>query len=88
MEEIYHVQDTCAEIDEKIHKVKSIILTIRPYWLSDEETSRISEESLNALESYQLEKLRALIDLDGLYKSLRVSHDGLKETLTLLTLTQ
>jgi hypothetical protein len=88
MEEIYHVQDTCAEIDEKIRKVKSIILTIRPYWLSDEETSRITEESLNALESYQLEKLRALIDLDGLYKSLRVSHDGLKETPTLLALTQ
>ena len=88
MEEIHHAQDTCAEIDEKIHKVKSIILTIRPYWLSDEETSRITEESLNALESYQLEKLRALIDLDGLYKSLRVSRDCLKEMTTLRALTQ
>lgn len=86
MEEIHHAQDTCAEIDEKIHKLKSIILTIRPYWLSDEETSRITEESLNALESYQLEKLRSLIDLDGLYKRLRVSHDCLKVMPTLLTL--
>ena len=60
MEEIHHAQDTCEEIDEKIQKLKSIILTIRPYWLSDEETSRITEESLNALETYQLEKLRAL----------------------------
>ena len=88
MEEIHHAQDTCAEIDENIHKVKSIILTIRPYWLSDEETSRITEESLNALESYQLEKLRALIDLDGLYKSLRVSRDCLKEMPTLRALAQ
>ena len=60
MEEIFRAQDTCAEIDEKIQKLKSIILTIRPYWLSDEETSRITEESLNALESYQREKLREL----------------------------
>ncbi|NBO56357.1 MAG: hypothetical protein EBU84_17590 [Actinobacteria bacterium] len=60
MEEIRHAQDTCAEIDEKIHKLKSIILTIRPYWLSDEETSRITEESVKSLDSYQLENLRAL----------------------------
>ena len=29
MEEIHHAQDTCEEIDEKIQKLKSIILTIR-----------------------------------------------------------
>lgn len=60
IEEINHAYDTCADIDEKINKLKAYILTIRPYWLSDEETSRITEESLNALESYQVENLRAL----------------------------
>ena len=72
-EEFNHLQDTCAEIDEKINKLKSIILTIRPYWLSDDEISRITEESLKGLEITDLEKLRALVDVDTLCKRLQIS---------------
>ena len=72
-DEFHHVQDTCAEIDEKIKKLKSIILMIRPYWLSDDEISRITEESLKGLEITDLEKLRALVDVDTLCKRLQIS---------------
>ena len=87
IEEINHAYDTCAEIDEKINKLKVYILTIRPYWLSDEEISRITEVSLNALETPQLENLRALVDLDGLYKQLESSRP-IPNPMTPLTLTQ
>jgi hypothetical protein len=73
MEEFHHVQDRCAEIDEKINKLKSIILTIRPYWLSNDEISQITEESLKGLDSSYLEKMRALVDVDELCKRLQIS---------------
>ncbi len=73
MEEFNHVQDTCAEIDEKINKLKSIIITIRPYWLSNDEISQITEESLKGLDSSYLEKMRALVDVDELCKQLQIS---------------
>jgi hypothetical protein len=72
-EEFNHLQDTCAEIDEKINKLKSIILTIRPYWLSDDEISRITEASLKGLQTTDLEKLRTLVDLDELCKQLKIT---------------
>ena len=73
MEEFHHVQDTCFEINEKINKLKSIILTIRPYWLSNDEISQITEESLKGLDSSYLEKMRALVDVDELCKRLQIS---------------
>ena len=87
MEEINHAYDTCAEIDEKINKLKAYILTIRPYWLSDDEISRITEVSLNALEAPQLEKLHALVNMDVIYKQLESSRP-LLTVITPLTLTQ
>ena len=72
-EEFHHVQDTCAEIDEKINKLKSIILMIRPYWLSDDEISRITEGSLNGLEITDLEKMRSLVNLDEICKQLKIT---------------
>jgi len=72
-EEFNHLQDTCAEIDEKIIRLKKYILTIRPYWLSDDEVSRITEASLKGLKTTDLEKLRTLVDLDELCKQLKIT---------------
>jgi len=71
-EEFHHAQDTCFEINEKINRLKAYILRIRPYWLSDEEISRITEESLKGLEITYIEKLRAVVDLDDIYKRLKI----------------
>lgn len=87
MEEINRAYDRCIEIDEKINKLKAHTLTIRPYWLSEDEISRITEVSLNALEAPQLEKLRALVNMDVLYKQMQLSHP-LANITTPLTLTQ